>query len=157
MSSMCLHNMVNFGPLTAELCWRVWGTPANLNGFYVLPSLLQRCCSPEAKQTARCLAISWAATLYKHFPGSCPWQNFARCRIHFTSKSCVLVYCQRYFTALQQPASVELCGVVQGMELPKFSRGRHLCSAGRTSRWTSTHILVMVALCNRADHNIFIL
>ena len=28
----CRH-MVNFGPLTAEICWRVWGTPANFNGF----------------------------------------------------------------------------------------------------------------------------
>jgi len=27
------HNMVNFGPLAAEICWRVWGTPANFNGF----------------------------------------------------------------------------------------------------------------------------
>ena len=25
----CPHNMVNFGPLAAEICWRVWGTPAN--------------------------------------------------------------------------------------------------------------------------------
>jgi len=25
--------MVNFGPITAENCWRVWGTPANFNGF----------------------------------------------------------------------------------------------------------------------------
>jgi len=22
-----------FGPLTAKMCWRVWGTPANFNGF----------------------------------------------------------------------------------------------------------------------------
>jgi len=28
--------MVNFGLLTAEICWRVWGTPANFNGFHVL-------------------------------------------------------------------------------------------------------------------------
>jgi len=34
------HNMVNFGPLTAEICWRVWGTPANFNGFRVLATLL---------------------------------------------------------------------------------------------------------------------
>ena len=32
-SSTCPHNMVNFGPITAENCWRVWGTPANFNGF----------------------------------------------------------------------------------------------------------------------------
>jgi len=28
------------GPLTAEICWRVWGTPANFNGFRVLAALL---------------------------------------------------------------------------------------------------------------------
>ena len=28
-SSTCSDNMVNFGLLTAEICWRVWGTPAN--------------------------------------------------------------------------------------------------------------------------------
>ena len=36
ISSTCPHNMVNFGPLAAENCWRVWGTPANFNGFRVL-------------------------------------------------------------------------------------------------------------------------
>jgi len=32
-SSTCPDNMVNFGLLTAEICWRVWGTPTNFNGF----------------------------------------------------------------------------------------------------------------------------
>jgi len=36
-----------------------------------------------------------------------------------------------------------------------LNRGRHLCSAGRTSGWALAHILVMVALCNRADHIYF--
>jgi len=40
MSSICLHNMVNFGPLTAEICWRVCGTPANVNGFHALAHIL---------------------------------------------------------------------------------------------------------------------
>jgi len=35
-----LFNMVNFGPLMGEICWRVWGTPANFNGFRVLAALL---------------------------------------------------------------------------------------------------------------------
>ena len=39
-SSTCPHNMVNFGLLTAEICWRVWGNPANFNGFRVLAALL---------------------------------------------------------------------------------------------------------------------
>jgi len=28
ISSRCRYNMVNFGPLTAEIDWRVWGTPS---------------------------------------------------------------------------------------------------------------------------------
>ena len=32
--------MVNVGLLTAEMCWRVWGTPANFNGFHVLAALM---------------------------------------------------------------------------------------------------------------------
>jgi len=28
--------MVNFYLLAAEICWRVWGTPANFKGFRVL-------------------------------------------------------------------------------------------------------------------------
>ena len=40
MSSTCPHNMVNFGPLAAEICWRVWGTRTNFNWFRVLAALL---------------------------------------------------------------------------------------------------------------------
>jgi len=39
-SSTCPDNMVNFGPLTAEIRWRVLGTRANFNGFRVLAALL---------------------------------------------------------------------------------------------------------------------
>jgi len=39
-SSTCPDDMVHFGPLTAEIRWRVWGTPANFNGFRVLAALL---------------------------------------------------------------------------------------------------------------------
>jgi len=28
-SSTCPHNMVNFGLPTAEICWRIWGSPGN--------------------------------------------------------------------------------------------------------------------------------
>jgi len=43
--------MVNFGPLTAEICWRVWSTPANFNVFRVFASLLHRRRSTEVNQT----------------------------------------------------------------------------------------------------------
>jgi len=39
ISSTCPHNMVNFSPLTAEISWQVWGTPANFNRFCILASL----------------------------------------------------------------------------------------------------------------------
>ena len=45
ISYTCPHNMVNFGPLTAEICWRVWGTPTNFNGFCVL---VQRYCTASS-------------------------------------------------------------------------------------------------------------
>jgi len=38
--STCPHNMVNFGPLMAEIDWRVWGTPSYFNGYRVLAALL---------------------------------------------------------------------------------------------------------------------
>jgi len=144
--STCPHNMANFGPLTAEIGLPFCGTPANFNWFRVLPSLLQRHHSPEANQT---LHDAWPSSALVHyiyiyiFGALAPWQNFARYKIHFTSKSCVLLYWQRYCTALQQRASAKLCGVVQGMELQNFHRGRHLYPAGRPSRWASAHILVM--------------
>jgi len=40
ISARCPHNMVNFGPLAAEIGPVVWGTPANFNGFRVLTALL---------------------------------------------------------------------------------------------------------------------
>jgi len=40
ISSTCPHNMVNFGPLAAEIDPVVWGTPANFNRFRILAALL---------------------------------------------------------------------------------------------------------------------
>ena len=36
ISSTSPHNMVNFGPLAAEIVSLVWGTPGNFNGFRFL-------------------------------------------------------------------------------------------------------------------------
>ena len=76
-SSTCSDNMVKIGPLTAEICWRVWGTPANFNGFRVLAALLQRRRSPNANQT---LHDVWSSSGLLHyiyiFGGSCPLTEF---------------------------------------------------------------------------------
>jgi len=96
---------------------------------------------------AWCLAVSCAGTLYIHLSGTfAPWRNFARCRFHFASKSCILLYWQHYCVALDQRASAKLCSMVQWMELWNFCRQRHLYSAGRPSHWPSAHILVFIIL-----------
>jgi len=40
ISSRCSYNMVNFGPLTAEIDWWVWGTPSYFNGYRVFSALV---------------------------------------------------------------------------------------------------------------------
>jgi len=45
--------MVNFGPPAAEICWRVWSTPANFNGFRVLAALLHGTLVVSVSQTLR--------------------------------------------------------------------------------------------------------
>jgi len=145
---MSSQYMANFCPLTVEIGSGVWGTPANFNGFRVLSSLLQRRRSPEANQTLHDVWPSPGLVHYIYiFGDSCPLMEFCPVQYSRMSKSCILLYWQRYCTALQQRASVKLCGMVQGMELRNFRRGRHLYSAGRPSRWTSTHIVVAQVCC----------
>jgi len=52
VSPTCPHSMVNFGPLAAEICWWVWGTPANFNGFRVFAALLHGTLVVGVSQTA---------------------------------------------------------------------------------------------------------
>jgi len=79
-----MHNMVNFGPLAAEIVSGVWGTPATFNGFRVLAAFYCTTCSSGR---------------------------------------------QPYFAAL--------------------NTGRHICSAGRPSRWALAHILVFLYFYGR--------
>jgi len=44
----------------------------------------------------------------------------------FFAPGSILLYWQRYCTALEQRSSSKFCGVVQGMELRNFCRGRHV-------------------------------
>jgi len=53
VSPTCAHNMVNFGPLAAEIFSRVWGTPANFNRFRVLAALLHGTLVVGVSQTLR--------------------------------------------------------------------------------------------------------
>ena len=52
-SSTCPYNMVNFGPLAAEILSLVWGTPGNFSGFRVLAPLLHGTVVVGVSQTLR--------------------------------------------------------------------------------------------------------
>jgi len=105
------------GPLAAEIGLPVWGTPANINGYIYI-----------------------YIYIYTFWGILSPDGILARCKIHFTSESCVVIYWQRYCTALLQRVLAKLCGVVQGMELRNFRSRRHLYSAARPSRWALARI-----------------
>jgi len=49
---LCPHNVVNFGPLAAEILSLVWGSPGNFNGFRVLAALLYGTLVVGVSQTA---------------------------------------------------------------------------------------------------------
>jgi len=53
MSFTCPYNVVNFGRLTAQICWRVWGTPSNFKGFRILAALLHATLVVVVSQTLR--------------------------------------------------------------------------------------------------------
>jgi len=64
------HNMINFGPLTAEIDWRVWGTLSKFQrvsrlGFVTAAMSL----NGGQPNFARRLAVSWACTLHIHLGG----------------------------------------------------------------------------------------
>jgi len=138
--------MLNFGPLTAEIRWRVWGTSANFNGYRVFIGFVTALTSLNGPQPnfARYLAVSCAGTLYIHFRGLLPRNGILPAEKSTLRPSLAFCYIG---TALKQWASAKVYGVVQWMELWNFRRGRHLYSAGRPSRWTSAHILVMMLNC----------
>ena len=52
-TSACPGNMVNFGLRMAEICWWVWGTPTNFNGFCVWAVLLHGTLVVGVSQTLR--------------------------------------------------------------------------------------------------------
>jgi len=109
-----------------------------------------RYCTDVAQRTSTKLCtmfgrlLGWYTIL--HFPGVfiapkgiLPGANFTLC------PSLALSYIGSV-TALHSSSErdqAKLCGVVQGMELRNFYRGRHLYSAGRPSRWPSAQILVL--------------
>ena len=117
ISSTCAHSMVNFGPLTAEIGWRLRGTPADFNGFCVLASLLHRRGSAEVIQT---LHDVWPSPGLVHYiyicGGCCPLMKF--CQVQ--NSLCVKVLRSPISAALlhgtRETTSGKLCGVVSSYD-----------------------------------------
>jgi len=120
--------MVNFGSLAAEISSLVWGTPAHFNGFRVL-GFFTAAMSVNGSQPnfAQCLAITWAGTLYIHFGGLLPCNEILAGAKFTLCPSLAFSYIgsitARHSSYGRQPNYVAL------------SRGCHLYSAGRPSRW----------------------
>jgi len=123
ISSTWPHNMVNFGPLTAEICWRVWGTPANFNRFRILPSLLQRHRSPDNNQTVHDVWPSPGLVHYT-FSGAVAPDRILPGAKFTLPPSLALSYSgsvtARHASSGRQP-NFAAC-MVQGMELGNFRR-----------------------------------
>jgi len=103
--------MANFGSLAA-----VWGTPANFNGFREFASLLQRRRSLVANQTLHDVWLFPGLVHYMHiFVGSCPLTEFCPVQNSFyvTSKSCILLYWQRYCSRHSTSEREPSCNMVQ--------------------------------------------
>ena len=135
ISSRPPRNIANFGPLTAEIALEFGAPqykfkPVSHLGFITAATSL----TGGEPNFVRSFAVSWAGALYIHFWGSCPLTEFC----YVQNSLCVQVLRSRILTALLHGTTAvglsKLCGVVQGMELRNFRRGRHLYLAGRSSR-----------------------
>jgi len=144
--------LASVGPLAAdaENGLPVWGTPSKFQwgsgfGFVTAPTSLSR----DQPNLSRCLAVSWAGKLYRHFRGLLLPNGILPGALFTFRPSLAFSYiCSvtaRHSSSGREP------------NFAAFSRGRHLYSAGRPSRWASAHILVMAALRSRCGHYIFAL
>ena len=82
ISSTCPHDMVNFGPLAAEIVSLVWGTPANFNGFRLLAARLHGSLVVGVSQTSQCWTegatyIQQGGHHVRHWPTFLVWLWFA--------------------------------------------------------------------------------
>ena len=139
ISPTCSHNVVDVSPLTAEICWRDLGIPANFNGFRVLVSLLHRNRSAEVSKTLPDVWPSPGLVHYIYTLGVLPPNGILPAAKFTLRPSLVLSYIG---SDTAWHSSSGRCDVVHGMELRNFRRRRHLYSVGRPSRRALAHILV---------------
>ena len=104
ISSTCPHITVNFGPPTAEIGWRVWGTPENFNVFHVLASVFTDVA--QWRSTKLCTMFGRIMGWYTvYFLGLLPL-NGVLPGAKFSVRPSLAFSCacwQRYCTAPEQP------------------------------------------------------
>jgi len=143
ISSTGPYNIVNIGPLTAEIGSLVWGTPANFNGCYVLALLMHQCHWTEVNQILHDVWPSPGLVHYIYiFAGSCPLTEFYQVP---NSLSVQLLHSPILAALLH---GTRVVGVSQTLQC--WARGHHLYLAGRPSLGigphSSSHVL-SVLLC----------
>jgi len=137
--------MANFSPTAAEIGLPVSGTPANFNGFRVLASLLLILCRRRSTEVNQTLHDVWPSPelislryIYI-FWGSYPLTQFYPVQ----NSLCVQVNCVLLLVHIHSVThGTRVVSVSQTLRRPAISRGCHLYSTGRPSRWASAHILV---------------
>jgi len=134
--STCPHNMMNFSPLTAEISWWVWGTPANFNGF---PSWLHYCTDvSQWRPTKLCTMFGWLLGWYTMYTF---WGPLSPNRILPGANSvCIQVLRSPILAALMHGTRAVVVsqtlrhgtknGIRELLLLVTFNRGRHLYSQG---------------------------
>jgi len=137
ISSTCPHNMVNFGPLAAEIVSLVWGTRANFNGFGVLAVLLHGILVVGVSQTLRRWAEGatyiWRATITLGIGPHSSWKKMFLISLNPTS-SCGTALTLGYavWRAIEQ---LVYCHKIQDIE--------HLnCYTAVGKRWAKTWLMV---------------
>jgi len=102
--------MVNFGQLTAEICWRVWGTPANFNGFHILAALLHGTLVVGVSQTL------WRLNTGRHLYSVGRPSRWALAHILVTKRSKAFIDRHDQFELLKNYSDAErlLCRQVKG-------------------------------------------
>ena len=140
---------VNFGPLTAEISLPVWGTQQISTGF---ASCLRYCSDVAHRRPTKLCTMfgrlmGWY-TVYTFSGALAAWHNFARCQIHFTSKSCVRRHWKRYCTALHQRASAKLRASYKEWNYGTFADGVTYIQqgghhVGHRPRYCNVNVLVV--------------
>ena len=132
ISSTCPHNMVNFGPLAAEIVSLVWGTPGHFNGFRVLAALLHGTLVVGDSQNA---ALNKGRHLYS--AGRPSRWAFAHISssLFFVCFYCVLVFCIFFFLNFVLPHGViknERMMIERVQALADISRSALCCHSNET-------------------------